>query len=217
MTLKDILAKIAKGDALNDDEKSFAGSFDFQVELDKAAAAARKAAEREAKAAKDALDALKVEFDDFRSQNDPAKAKDANAKLIARIEKLEAAKKAAEDKTAAMERTARVRSLAKEAGVNAAKGVDPKTIDLLVDNLMAGVDLDDADAVKSAFDTFKAANAGMIAAATVGGVGTKGVPGADKYAGRNPFAKDTFNLTEQLELRTANPELAAELQREAQK
>ena len=215
MQLKDLLTKVSKGETLTDAEKNYLGSYDPQAAIDTAAAAARKAAEKEAKQHKDALDALKAEFDQFKADNDPNKSKDANAKLLARIEKLEAAKAAAEAKTAAMERTARVRDLAKAAGINAAKGVDSKTIDLLVDNLMNGVDLDDADAVKAAFDGFKTANAGLIAAPTIGGAGAKGIPGAEKYAGKNPFAKETFNLTEQIELKATNPELATHLQQEA--
>lgn len=215
MQLKDILAKVAKGDALTDDEKSFLGSYDPQAAIDTAAAAARKAAEKEAKTHKDALAALQAEFDQFKADNDPTKNRDANAKLLARVEKLEADKKAAEAKAAAMERTAKVRELAKAAGINAAKGVDSKTIDLLVDNLMHGVDIEDADAVKTAFDGFKTANAGLIAAPTVSGAGVKGIPGAEKYAGKNPFAKETYNLTEQFVLKQSNPELANALQQEA--
>lgn len=215
MEIKTIIAKVLKGEALSDAEKNALGSYDPQKDIDSAAAAARKAAEKEAKTHKDALAALQAEFDEFKANNDPAKNQDANAKLLKRIEKLEADKKAAEDKNAAMERTARVRSLAKEAGIVAAKGVDSGTIDILVDNLMANIDLDDADAVKTAFDGFKSANAAMIAAKTIGGAGLKGIPGADKYTGKNPFAKETFNFTEQLELKATNPELATALQQEA--
>ena len=215
MKLTDILAKIAKGETLTDEEKTFAGSFDLQAELNTAAAAARKKADGEAKAAKDALAKLQGEFDDFKAQNDPAKNQGENAKLLARIEKLEAAKKAAEDKIAAAERTAKVRALAKEAGIVAAKGVDASTLDLLVDNLMGGIDLDDADAVKAAFDGFKGKNAGLIAAETIGGAGHKGGPGAGAFTGHNPFAKETFNLTEQFELKVSNPKLANELQQQA--
>ena len=48
MKLKDILAKIAKGEALNDEEKKFVGEYDEQTTLDAAAANARKKAEAEA-------------------------------------------------------------------------------------------------------------------------------------------------------------------------
>jgi len=211
MKLTDILAKIAKGETLTDEEKTFAGQYNPQTDIDAAAAAARKKADADAKAAKDALAKLQGEFDDFKTANDPSKNQGETAKLLARIEKLEAAKKAAEDKSTAMERTARVRALAKEAGITAAKGVDAATLELLVDNLMGAVDLDDADAVKAAFDGFKGKNAGLIAADTTGGAGQKGAPGAGAYTGPNPFAKETFNLTKQCELMNANPAQAKSL------
>lgn len=215
MTLKEMLAKVAKGEQLSDEERKFLSEYDEQKQLDAAAAAARKKADADAKAAKEALAKLQGEFDDFKAKNDPARSQDATAKLMQRIERLEAAKKAAEDKSAAMERTARVRELAKGAGIVAAKGVDAATIDLLVDHLMEKVDVDDADAVKAAFDSFKAANAGMIAANTVGGAGTKGTPGAGAFKGANPFAKETFNLTRQIEIRNEDPGLAESLQQAA--
>ena len=107
--------------------------------------------------------------------------------------------------------------MAKEAGISPAKGVSSDTIDLLVDNLLAKVDIDDADAVKTALDGFKTANAGLIAANTVGGAGNRGTPASvADYTGKNPFAKDTFNLTEQLKLRIAHPDTAPALEAAAQ-
>ena len=46
MKLKDILAKVVKGDALTDEEKKFIGDYDEQKVLDAAASAARKKAEK---------------------------------------------------------------------------------------------------------------------------------------------------------------------------
>ena len=217
MKLADILAKVAKGDALTDEEKKFIGDYDEQKALDTAAANARKKAEKEAKDAKDALEKLQGEFDEFKSQNDPAKKQTELDKALARIAKLEKANADKDAKIAADARTARIRSLAKEAGISPAKGVTSETIDLLVDNLLAKVDIDDADAVKTALDGFKASNAGLIAANTVGGVGNRGNPASvGNYTGKNPFAKETFNLTEQIKLRIENPETASALEAAAQ-
>ena len=215
MKLTEILAKVAKGDALSDEEKKFIGEYDEQKILDAAAANARKKAEKDAKDAKDALEKLQGEFDEFKAQNDPAKKQTELDKALARISKLEQANKEKEAQIAARDRTARIRSLAKEAGITPAKGVSSESIDLLVDSLMANVDLDDADAVKAAIDGFKAANAGLIAAATVSGVGVKGSPGGSVHTGRNPFAKDSFNLTEQMQLLSQNPAEARRLATEA--
>lgn len=211
MDIKTILAKIAKGENLTDAEKEFVGKFDLQAQLDTAAAGARKKADGEAKTAKDALAALQAEFDAFKAEHDPAKGQSEITKLTERIGKLEKAKADAEAKATALERTGKIRALAKEAGIVAAKGVDAASLDLLVDNLMGSIDLDDADAVKAAFDGFKGKNAGLIAAETTGGAGHKGAPGAGAYSGPNPFAKETFNLTKQCELIRDNPTQAKSL------
>jgi len=217
MKLADILAKVAKGDALTDDEKKFAGEYDEQKNLDAAAANARKKAEKDAKDAKDALEKLQGEFDEFKSQNDPAKKQTELEKALNRIAKLEKENADAKAQVAARDRAARIRALAKEAGVNPAKGISAETVDLLVDNLLAKVDIDDADAVKAAFDGFKSANAGLIAADTVGGVGVRGTPaGPAAFAGRNPFLKESFNLTEQLQLKASDPAKYAELKAAAE-
>lgn len=214
--MKNIFAKIAKGEALTDAEKETVGKFDLQAELDKSAGAARKKAEAETKAAKDALEALKGEFEAFKTEHDPAKKQSETEKLMKRIEKLEADKKAADDRSAALERTARVRQLAKDAGIVPAKGVDSKTIDLLVDNVARELDLDDADAVKTAFDGFKTANAALIAAQTVSGAGQKGTSGKSASIAKNPFLKDSWNLTEQIQLKTSDPEKYAEMKSAAE-
>ena len=118
---------------------------------------------------------------------------------------------------AARDRTAKIRALAKEAGINPAKGISSETIDLLVDNLMAKVDIEDADAVKAAFDGFKSSNAGLIAADTVGGIGTRGQPaGPSTFTGKNPFLKASFNLTEQIQLMVSDPAKYAELKAAAE-
>ena len=216
MNIKDILAKIAKGETLTDAEKEFLGKFDLQKELDAAASGARKKAEQERDKLKGDLAKLQQDFDAFKEENDPAKAQDATAKLLKRIEKLEKDKAESDAKALSMERTAKIGALAKAAGIVPAKGVDSKTIDVLVGNLLKDVkDLDDEDAVKALFDDFKANNAGLIAAETQGGVGQKGVPGKGGWTGANPFDPKTFNLTKQCELQATNPELAASLAQQA--
>ena len=214
--MKNILAKIAKGETLTDAEKETVSKFDLQAEIDKAASGARKKAEAESKAAKDALEALKTEFETFKTEHDPAKKQTETEKLMKRIEKLEADKAAADARSAALERTAKVRALQKDAGIVPAKGVASDALDLLVDNLTRELDLDDADAEKAAFDGFKAANAAMIAAQTVSGAGQKGSGGAGAFTGKNPFSKKSFNLSEQLQLKSTDPAKYAELKAAAE-
>lgn len=215
MTLADILAKIAKGETLNDEEKSFAGSYDLQKQLDAAAGAARKKAEKERDDAKSEAVKLMEQIEELKNASNDDKHKAEKASLEKRLATLEKAKADAEARTAKLTRDARVRELAKAAGIVAAKGIDSKTLDAVIDGVMQSVDLEDAEAVKTALDGFKTANAGMIAAQTIGGANPLGNPGGG-FTGANPWKKDSFNLTTQMRLQKESPETAKALQAEAQ-
>ncbi len=214
MKLNDILAKIARGDALDEAERAFAGQYDEQASLDAAAAKARKraeadAAEWRAKAEKAAADLEAA----IEKASDPAKDTEI-AKLTKRIETMERRNAALEAEKAATARSAAIREAMKGAGIVAAKGVDADMLQEIVGLRLKDTDLGDADAVKAVFDAFKKSNPSMIAAGGIGGVGVKGEPGA-RHAARNPWRKDTFNLTEQIEMSVSNPELAAAMKAEA--
>ena len=61
MNIKDILAKHNKGEALTDEDKGFLAKYDFDAELNTAAANARRKAEGERDSAKEELERLKAE------------------------------------------------------------------------------------------------------------------------------------------------------------
>lgn len=217
MNIKDILAKIAKGEALTDEEKSFAGGYDPQEAENAAAAKARRKAEGERDEWRKKAEAASQLAEETAAKLKTPDEKDTElARLAKRLEKLEGVNKALEAEKAASIRTASIREAMKTAGITAAKGVDPETLQELITSRLRDTDLEDEDAVKTVFDTFKKSNPSMIAAGGIGGVGVKGKPGSS-YSGPNPFAKETFNLTEQLELRNSDPELAGRLAAEAAK
>lgn len=209
MKITDILAKAAKGEALTDEEKEFAGRYSPQGDIDAAAKAARKKAEAE-------RDDLKTKLEEANSKLEDAEGKaggnnDAIAKLTKKLEAMEAKSKAAEEALAAKTRTDNLRGIAAKNGIKAAKGIATESLDILFGNAFKDVDLDDEDAVKAAVESFKSANGGMIDAGTIGGAGAKGRPGG-QFNGPNPFSKKTFNLTKQIELKVSNPEMAASLE-----
>lgn len=215
MKLKDILAKIAKGEALNDEEKKFVGEYDEQTTLDAAAANARKKAEAEAAKWKAKAEKAETDLAEALEKNkDPAKDNEI-AKLTKRMESLEKKNAALEAEKAAAARNLSIRDAMKAAGISAAKGVDADTLQELITSKLKDTDLEDADAVKAVFDAFKKANPSMIAAGGIGGAGVKGTPGGH-IPQRNPWKKETFNLTEQIELSVSNPEMAATMKAEAQ-
>lgn len=216
MNIKDILAKIARGEALTDEEKSFAGGYDPQEAENAAAAKARRKAEGERDEwRKKAEQATALAEENAAKLKTPDEKDTELARLAKRLEKLEGVNKALEAEKAATIRTASIREAMKNAGITAARGVDPDTLQELISARLKDTDLEDADAVKTVFDTFKKSNPSMIAAGGFGGVGVKGTPGTPAFA-KNPWKKSTFNLTEQIELSVKDPERAAAMKAEAE-
>lgn len=102
MNIKAILAKLTKGEALTDEEKSNLSGFD----PDTVAAAARKKAEAEAKAAADKVSELEAKLTEQQEKIDNAGKTEAEK---AKVEQAKIAKKLAEYE-------ARVETLAREKG-----------------------------------------------------------------------------------------------------
>lgn len=216
MSIKDILAKAAKGETLTDEEKSALGAYDPQAEIDRASAAARRKAEKErddykAKAEKSAADLAAA----LEAQKDPQKD-DQLARLAKEVEKLTKKNAEAEAKLKANARTEAIRAAAKANGAVAAEGISAEIFDMLLDRAVGDVDTGDGDALKGALEAFKTANPAMIADLGRGGVGGKGRPaGGAGAGGANPWKEGSVNLTEQMRLINANPTEAARLASEA--
>ncbi len=216
MKLKDILAKVVKGDALTDEEKKFIGEYDEQKVLDAAASAARKKAEAERDALKGEVEKLTKDLEDAKTQG--AAGNDTIAKLQKDVAALMKSNKESQDKLAAQARTEAIRKAMGEAKVVCAKGISQALFDNAVSAAFNGVDMENADVVKATIDTFKRDNPAMISVDGIGGSGQKGQPGdPGKWTGPNPFSKKSFNLTEGIKLMQSNPDQAKALQAEAAK
>ena len=217
MTIQEILAKLLKGEALTDEEKTFAEAFNLQKELDTVSASARRKAEKEAKDAKDALDAVKAELDGLKAQNgkkNPTQNEEIAA-LQKQVAKLTALNDANEAKLKAQARTEAIRKAAKENGISVAEGVSAAMFDRLLDLAVGETDVNDVEALKGALLAFKNDNPAMIAANVKGGIETKGQPGGSVFTGKNPFKSDSLNLTEQMRLLNEHPEQAKAMAAEA--
>ena len=221
MNIKDILTKVLKGEALADDEKEFAEKFDLQTELDRAAAAARKKSEADTKTARSEAEALRSQLAELQKQledkgADEGKAKTELAKVLKKVEALEKKNAENEAKIAASERLDAIVELAKAHGIRPADGISGASLERLLDIAVGDTDVTDEDAMKSVFDSFKAENPSMIAAAVKGGSGLKGDPNASKFTGvANPWKANTFNLTKQIEIMNAEPNTAKAMMAEA--
>ena len=221
MNIKDILVKLLKKEDLTDEEKAFIEKFDLQAELDRAAAAARKKSEADTKTAKSEAEALKSQIAELQKQLDEKgaegdKAKTEFSKLLKKVEALEKKNAENEAKIAASERMDVIVELAKANGILPAKGISGSSLERLLDIAVGDTDVTDEDAMKAVFESFKAENPSMIAAAVKGGSGLKGDPNASKFTGvANPWKAESFNLTKQIEIMNAEPNTAKAMMAEA--
>ncbi len=214
--MKDILQKLLKGEKLTDEERAKAEAYDPEKLQNEAAANARRKAESERDAAKTALDKLKAEI----AEKEEAGKKENEAKLtetqqlMKRIETLEKAKADAEASAKALQRANSIEAIRAKAGVKFVDGIDPEFTRGAFARVFDGMDdLADEAAVKEKVSAFVASNKGL--SADNSGHGTGGHVNPVRTAARNPWKKDSFNLTEQCEIARSNPAEAARLKAEA--
>lgn len=165
MNIKAILAKVAKGESLTDEEKSILNSFD----PDTVAAAARKKAEGEAKAAADKASEMEAKLTELQEKIDNAGKTEAEK---AKVEQAKIAKKLADYE-------ARVETLAREKGeivrghklagiVGKLKFVDGVDLDLITGMLKAKFgnlkdeQLDDEKEVEAVLKGFRDSNKALL-------------------------------------------------------
>lgn len=225
MNIKTILKKLLAKEELTADEKAFAEQFDLQKEIDTASAAARRKAEEKAKEATDKLTAQNAAVKELQDKLDAAEtalaeAKGGNSKemeaLTKKVAKLEAINAENEKTLKANARIAAIREAAKANGITAAKGVSEAALERLIDLAVGDTDTADAEALKGVLETFKKDNPAMIAAEVKNGASVKGGQTDNTFAGvANPWKAESFNLTKQCEISTANPQLAEQMQKEA--
>jgi len=205
MKIKDILSKVIKGEALTDAEKQFLTAYDE----DKAVNETRTELEKKLKAAEDKAKELEAEA---------GKAKGADATVQALQKKVDDLLKKNADveaKEKSRSRMDAIKAKASEKGVSPLDGFSEKTFEALLDRAIGEVDVSNATALDAAIEAFKTENAVLIKAQSGTTTAVKGNPNPAPSAGPNPFKKDSFNLTKQIELATANPTEAKRLATEA--
>ncbi len=223
MNIADIIAKLQKGEALTQEETQFFAAFDYSKAINDASASARRKAEKETADAKTQLASLQATIDELKAGSASTGAeKDSEiAKLTKTVELLrqaqEATRKELEESKAAkakMERESAIAEFAKANGIRAAANVSEKGVADLFRLAVGDMDVSDADAMRALADKFKKDNAGLIAVDGVR-VPASGKPNTDPPTATNPFAKETWNATEQVKLSIANPQKAEALARQA--
>ena len=209
--MKDLIEKLLKGETLTADERAKLEGYDPDRAVNDAAAAARKKAEGERDAARTELEALKKSAEEGKKGSQTE-----TQKLLARIEKLEKEKADADAKSAALERATAIEAIRAKSGIKFVDGIDPDLLKGIFSKQFDGIDdLADEAAVNDRLKSFREANKGLILSEQGGGTGRTGQPAGVNQASRNPWKKESFNLTEQIQLAQSNPAEAARLKAEA--
>lgn len=217
-----LMKKLLAGEELSEQEKTDLATFDFDKALNSAQAEARRKAEKDALEAKTAADAAIKKIQDYEARQNASKSEseklvDQIKALTQRLDSADAETKRLKEESAAQARSAKIRELAEKHGVKFIPGLDHK---LLMQGFEASLsalqteELENEASVKPLIETFRAVNAAAIVAPDAPGVGA---PPRKGTLGRiaNPWAKDSFNLTEAIRLETENPVLAASLKQAA--
>jgi len=173
MNIKELLAKISKGEALTDEEKVFVAAYDPEKVVNSTAAAARKSAEAKLKEKEAELQKLQSDIETLRTDADEK----ANAnkpeleKLTREMEQLQ--KGLAEKETAVQQLVQEKRQMIRNGKVSrimatlkCVEGLDPEIVRLGVDKSLATLsdeDLDSEDTVNPVIEAFKAKNKAILA------------------------------------------------------
>lgn len=181
MDIKALLAKVAKGEVLTDDEKAELSGYDPDKVSNSAAAAARKKAEADLKAAKDRVAELEAEAAD--------KSNEGKTELEKVQKALEKANKTLADKDALIAKAAADQKKAARDGkiakilsnIKLMDGVDADLVRMGLDRAMEGIgddDLDSEEAIKPVLSGFVTKNKALIVGDAGGGAGSPPKDGA---------------------------------------
>ncbi len=172
MSIKEILAKVAKKEELTDEELTFLSSYDIDKSQNEVAAAARRKAESEAARVKEQLQALeqeKTEAQRILQEKENEKLSDTEKyqaelkKIQDQVQGLQKAKEEAEQAKAAMMRKQDLAELRKAHKINWVSGVKHSILDQAFESEFADVeDLNDKDVVKSKIEAFIEENKSVI-------------------------------------------------------
>lgn len=230
MKIKDILAKLRKGETLTEAEQAFLDSYDpDQATNDAAAAARRKAEERataaEQKAAKLEADLKKIQ-DEAEAEADKGKPELEKAnktieRLTAQLAERDTLIKTLNTEKGQLTREQKLTAIIQKSGIAFIPKVNAVAMAKLLKDEFAGLDLaalDDDSQTKPILDAFRTANEAIIADTTGHGSGGDPAKRMNTFQGKsvtNPWKKDTFNLTLQGQITAGDPDMAKRLKTEA--
>jgi hypothetical protein len=229
MNLKDILAKLAKGEELTDAEKDFLSKVDLDKTTNDAAAAARRKAEEKLAAAeqrakdaeakaKELADAADAKGSEGKSELE--KAQKTIERLTAQLAERDTLIKTLSSEKEGLSREQKIAAIIQKSGIAFIPRVDAAKQMKLLKMEFADLDLkdlDDENLTKPIVSAYLTANEAILVDQSGNGSGR--VPNrSESFQGKkvaNPWKKDTFNLTLQGQIVTGDPELAKRMKKEA--
>lgn len=175
MNIKELLAKALRGEALTDEEKAALAAFDPDKAVNGAAAAARKAAEKERDTLKAQLDELQAKLDEAGNagKSEVEQLKAQVAKLTKAVETAQAAATKAESDRKALLRGTKLDRIV--GGLKFVDGIDVSLPRLALERALADLkdeDLDNADLVQPIVSGFMEKNKAILLDQSGGGAGT---------------------------------------------
>jgi len=175
MNIKELLAKVLKGEALTDEEKAALAAFDPDKAANGAAAAARKAAEKERDTLKAQLDELQAKLDEAGNagKSEVEQLKAQVAKLTKAVETAQAAATKAESDRKALLRGTKLDRIV--GGLKFVDGIDVSLPRLALERALADLkdeELDNADLVQPIVSGFMEKNKAILLDQSGGGAGT---------------------------------------------
>jgi len=187
MNLKDVHAKVNKGETLADEEKKFLEEYkepDVQGEVDRKAKAIKKEAEDKANAK---ISELETQLKDLQT-----KLEEKDTGNLSEVEKLKKdLEKATKEKEAHAKEVETLKTTNSDlqrnhaidglfAGLSFVEGIDKNDMRVLFSSALGDVKLDDEEAVKEKVDQFTSRNKALLAASGPSGAGTKPGEGSPK-------------------------------------
>lgn len=192
MDIKTILAKVRKGEALTDEEKTALEAYDPDKVADSKAAAARKDAEKQRDTLKAQLEELQAKLDEAGNagKSEVDKLKNQVEKLTKDIETHKAAVTKAEAEKRALVRGTKLDRIL--GGMKFVDGLDVTLPRLALEKALADVkddDLDTEDTVKPILEAFRMKNKALLLDDSGGGGGTtpKGGAGSGNTGSGDPM------------------------------
>jgi esterase/lipase len=194
MDIKSILAKVTAGETLTDEEKTALKEYDPDKTANSAAAAARKKAEADLKAAKDRVAELEGQLDEAGSagKSELEKAQKAIEKLTKTLADKDAAIAKADAERKKNVRDGHISKMLQ--GIKLMDGVDPELARIAIDRAMAEIADDDLvkeEATRPILDAFMTRNKALIVGDQGGGTGTPPKAGAGGQSGSSDPSKMT--------------------------